>query len=212
MLLMALTLFAALSAALHIRAEYRGSRRAVYVFKPLTMIFIILIALEALPSTYRNLILAGLVFSLAGDIFLMLPKDRFVAGLFSFLIAHLFYIGAFTIDGARHVSLLSAFLLLLYGLVMLALLLPSLGKMRVPVIVYMLVILLMVWQASNRWLGSTIPASGLAFAGASLFAFSDSTLAFNRFRRPFRSAQFLILASYFAAQWLMALSALFRLP
>ena len=212
MLIAALTILAALSAALHIRAEYRGPRRAVYIFKPLTMLFIIVIALASAPSLYRHLILAGLLFSLAGDIFLMLPEDRFVAGLFSFLIAHLFYIGAFTWDGASHLSMLNALPLLLYGLLMLALLLPRLGKMRVPVIVYMLVILLMVWQASNRWSGSEIRGSGLAFAGAVLFAVSDSILALNRFRRRFKSAQFLILVSYFAAQWLLALSALFRHP
>lgn len=212
MLAIALTILALVSAALHIRAEYSGERRAVYIFKPLVMIFIIMIALEAMPSLYRHLILAGLLFSLMGDIFLMLPQDRFVPGLFSFLIAHLFYIAAFTLDGARRASLLTALVLLLYGILMLALLLPHLGKMKAPVIVYMLVILLMVWQASNRCLSSEIMGSGLAFAGAALFAVSDSILALNRFRKAWRSAQFLILASYFAAQWLLALSALFRLP
>jgi len=33
---------------------------------------------------------------MAGDMFLMLPSDQFIAGLVSFLIAPLFYIGAFT--------------------------------------------------------------------------------------------------------------------
>jgi uncharacterized membrane protein YhhN len=142
----------------------------------------------------------------------MLPKDRFIAGLFSFLVAHLFYIAAFTLDGGHSLSPLAALPLLLYGLVMLGLLSPHLGKMRVPVMAYMLVILLMLWQASNRWLMSEIEGSGLAFAGAALFALSDSILALARFRKPWRSAQFLILVSYFSAQWLIALSALFRFP
>jgi uncharacterized membrane protein YhhN len=207
MLIGSLIVLAVVSAALHIQAEYRAARARVYLFKPLTVVLIIAIALRSPASVYKYMILAGLLFSLAGDIFLMLPRDRFIAGLVSFLVAHLFYIAAFTIDGARGgASLLYAFLLLVYGGVMLWLLFPHLGKMKVPVIVYMLVILLMVWQASNRWMKSEALSGLLAFAGACLFAVSDSALALNRFRRSFRSAQLLILSTYYAAQSLIALS------
>jgi len=92
MLTAILTLLAILSASLHIRAEYYGPRYHVYLFKPLTMVFILLIVVQAgWPdfSLHKVAILAGLVCSLAGDVFLMLPSDRFVAGLVSFLLAHL---------------------------------------------------------------------------------------------------------------------------
>ena len=97
MLTSILTLLAILSASIHIRAEYRGPRQHIYIFKPLTMAFILLIAIlgQATLSFYKYMIITGLVFSLAGDVFLMLPSDRFVAGLVAFLIAHLFYIAAF---------------------------------------------------------------------------------------------------------------------
>ena len=78
------------SGLLCIRADYRQSQRQFFIFKPLTTALIILLALLApLPANadYKWLILAGLLFSLAGDIFLMLPRDRFIAGLISFLIA-----------------------------------------------------------------------------------------------------------------------------
>ena len=212
MLIGILTVLAAVSAALHIRAEYGGARERVYLFKPLTVIFIIAIAFQSNASAYKHLILAGLVFSLAGDIFLMLPRDRFIAGLVSFLIAHLFYIAAFKMDGALvgPASLLTAALLLVYGGVMLRLLFPHLGKMKVPVIVYMLVILMMVWQASNRFMNVRLMSGVTALAGACLFAASDSALALNRFRRGFTSAQLLILSTYYAAQWLIALSVALR--
>lgn len=207
----ALTIMAFVSGALAIAAEYRGARRHVYLFKPLTILLIIWIALSAEASLlYKYLIIAGLLFSLAGDIFLMLPSDRFIAGLVSFLIAHLFYIAAFTIDGALWPGFWTAIPFLVYGVVMLSVLLPRLGKMKAPVMVYMLVILLMAWQALNRF-GNTEQAGTLcAFAGATLFAASDSFLALNRFRRRFRSAQFLILSTYFTAQWLIALSVALR--
>ena len=144
--------------------------------------------------------------SLAGDVFLMLPRERFVAGLVCFLFAHLCYIVAFTTDGARTPSVWGAAVLVLYGTLMLRLLWPHLGKLKAPVSVYVAAILLMVWQALNRWMATGDAGSALALAGALLFVTSDSTLAWNRFRDEFRSAQVVVLGTYFAAQWLIALS------
>jgi uncharacterized membrane protein YhhN len=45
-----------------------------------------------------------------------------------------------------------------------------------------------------------------ALAGAALFAVSDTTLALNKFRRPFRLATVAVMATYYLAQWLLALS------
>ena len=89
-----LSLLVLASALLNVRAEYKDKRRQVYVFKPLTVVIVILIALQTKQTTathYRQLIVAGLICSLAGDVFLMLPRERFVAGLVCFLSAHLCY-------------------------------------------------------------------------------------------------------------------------
>jgi uncharacterized membrane protein YhhN len=152
------------------------------------------------------MIVAGLVCSLVGDIFLMLPSDRFIPGLLSFLVAHLFYIAAFAPGGARLSAIWYAFPFLIYGAVMLWTLSPHLGSMRLPVLVYMLVILVMAWQALSRWVGADQPGSAPAFFGALLFTVSDSILAVDRFRGRVAHAQFYILSTYFTAQWLIALS------
>jgi alkenylglycerophosphocholine hydrolase len=65
---------------------------------------------------------------------------------------------------------------------------------------------LMALQASGRWLAVGGWGSAAAGAGALLFVASDSALAWNRFRGEFRGAQIFILGTYFAAQWLIALS------
>jgi len=197
------------SALLHIRAEYKGPRVHVYLFKPLTMVFIILLALQgARPdaSLYKYAILAGLGFSLVGDIFLMLPLKRVIVGLVSFLVAHLCYIVAFSVGIRLSVSGWLPALFLLYVIIMFAVLFPRLGKMRLPVLVYELVIVMMAWRAVERW--SQIGDTGalLALAGAILFVISDSAWAINQFVRRYKSAQALILSSYFCAQWLIALS------
>jgi uncharacterized membrane protein YhhN len=203
-----LTAAALASALLTIRAEYRGPRLRVYVFKPLTVVFIILIALQAKHATaaqYRSLVVAGLACSLAGDVFLMLPRDRFTAGLVSFLFAHLCYVAAFA-AGPWRPSAWAAAALAIYGASMVGLLWRGLGKLKAAVVVYVAVILLMAWAALSR-MPATIDGGGaLAAAGAVLFVTSDSALAWNRFRVEFGGAQAFVLATYFAAQWLIALS------
>ncbi|HXG94479.1 MAG TPA: lysoplasmalogenase [Blastocatellia bacterium] len=205
-----LTILAAASATLEILAVYRGPVAAVYVFKPLTMVLIILIAVFAREpeyAAYRGLIVLGLCFSLVGDIFLMLPGDLFVPGLLSFLIAHLFYTFGFVYMTGRISSLLYTTPFLLYGGVMMWILLPHVGGfMKLPVMVYMIVILAMAWQAFNRWIVTRQKGSLLASIGAILFVASDSILAINRFAKPFPEAPSLILSTYFAAQWLIAIS------
>lgn len=209
MLVTILTVLVFSSASLTILTAYYGRERTHYLFKPLTIIFVILIALESkfpTSSFYKYTIIAGLLFSLAGDIFLMLPRDRFIPGLISFLIAHLFYIAAFWFEGERAPSIRAIIPFLIYGSLMLGVLWRDLGKMRLPVMIYMLAILMMGWTAASRLMLTGQRGSTLAFTGAILFIASDSMLAIDRFKGRFKGAQAYILATYFAAQWLIALS------
>ena len=189
--------------------EYRGPRALVYVAKPLATLLILGLALAAPPGVDPRVarwIVAGLVFSLAGDVLLMLPSDRFAAWLASFLAAHACYIAAFTAEaGFQPAPLVLAPLLVAVGLVYRKLA-PGLGAMRVPVIVYIGVIGVMAWQALARC--AVVPGSGppLAAAGALLFATSDAVLALARFREPFPGSQAVVYGTYFTAQWLIALS------
>lgn len=200
-----LLLLVIISAAIHIRAEYRGPRQQIYIFKPLTMLLIGLMAIlgQGAPPVYKYLILIGLLFSLMGDIFLMLPSDRFVAGLVAFLIAHLFYIGAFVPEiGVLRWWPLIPFAV--FGAGIYLYLAPSLGKLKLPVLLYVGVIMVMAWVAFERWIQTGQSGALMAACGAVLFVVSDTILAINRFRAPFTSARFLNLATYFAAQWFIA--------
>ena len=89
---------AALLAVAHIGARLAGWDRAAFWLKPLPIaLFVLVAATAATPVSplYRALILAGLLFSMIGDILLASGETRFVPGLVAFLIAHLFYAGAF---------------------------------------------------------------------------------------------------------------------
>ena len=75
-----LSVLALVSAAAHIYANRKGMRRYAYVFKPLTMVLLLLIAIFAAKgnvSVYRLAIIAGIVFSLVSDVALMLPKKQY---------------------------------------------------------------------------------------------------------------------------------------
>ena len=208
MLIAVLSFLAFAAAILAVLSAYQKRRLTHYVCKPLAVVLIILIALQSKHPTspfYRQAIIAGLLCSLAGDIFLMLP-DRFIPGLVSFLCAHVFYIAAFAYESGGALSFWTFVPFLIYGGLMLRVLWPHLGKLKPAVLVYVAAILAMGWTAAGRRLLTEQSGSLLAFVGALLFIASDSVLALDKFRRPFRSAQLLILLTYFAAQWLIALS------
>jgi uncharacterized membrane protein YhhN len=207
--LIALTLLAAVCTALGIRAERRGARRAFYLFKPLTTLVILALAATApqpVGGGYQALVCLGLLFSLAGDVFLMLPRDRFVAGLASFLVAHLFYVAAFVPRPPTLAAPVVLAGLVAYGTVLLRALWPRLGNLRVPVAIYAAALVVMGWQAAERWAALQTPPALLAALGAGLFVISDSVLAWERFRKPFAHGQAVVLATYWAAQWLIASS------
>lgn len=198
---------------LAIRAHYLDERCRwqVYLFKPLATLLILCVVIVAgRPSSqpYALMLAAGLLFSTAGDVFLMLPKDRFIAGLASFLVGHLCYIAAFSSDASFGAGLIWWWPYFVVGGAVVAGLWPRLpAALRGPVLAYVLVIAVMAGQATGRWRVFDTPAALSAAVGAGLFVISDATLAIDRFGRQFQAARGVTLATYYAAQSLIALSA-----
>jgi len=199
-----LSVLAALSAALCIRANYAGpnARWQIYVFKPLATTAILLIAALAptpVERFYQAALVIGLGLSLLGDVCLMFPGERwFIAGLVSFLLAHLAYSAGFF---TRWQSEWAVAWLIVYGAaggLLGRLILSGAGRLRGPVAVYVLAILTMAWLGA----GVSVPAG----VGAALFVVSDGLLAYDRFVRQFPSARLLVLTTYWLAQWLIAFS------
>lgn len=208
---LALAAAAAVVGVLAIRAHYLEERQRwqVYAFKPLATLLILALALSLTPtrSEYQWAIAAGLVLSTAGDVFLMLPRDRFVAGLASFLLAHLCYLRAFSIEVPFGAGLLLWLPFFAAGGMVVALVWPGLKPaLRGPVVVYVIVIAAMAGQATGRWYVSGSMVALAAAVGAGLFVVSDAVLAIDRFRWPFRAARAVTLATYWAAQLLIAIS------
>ena len=175
-------------------------RTAEYVLKPLTMVGLVAVALTLDPSSdfARWVVVVALVFSLAGDIFLMLPADLFVQGLGSFLIAHVLYVIALVALGVG----VGGFIV---GLVVVAIGALFIGRriiagaaatdraLAVPVTAYMVVISFMVMTAC---------ATGLFFAviGALLFFTSDAVLGWTRFVKDFPKSHVIVMVTYHLGQ------------
>lgn len=204
-----LTLLVIASACLMLRAEYLGPDVLVYVLKPLTTTLILLIAAQVrrpVSLAYKLAVVGGLIFSLAGDVLLMLPNSQFVLGLVSFLLAHIFYIVAFRSGSGWGLSRWTWVPFAAFGALMFGILAPGLDQFMLPVLVYLVVILVMAWQAWERWRHTGQRSALLSFLGAVLFVVSDSALAINRFRVGYEAASIVIWGTYVPAQWLIARS------
>lgn len=206
----AIPLAAIVSATFTIRARERDTKSMLYFFKPLTTILIILMAYHMGPpewTPYFYWLLAGLVFCLFGDIFLMFPDRMFMHALVAFLIGQVLYTLAFTSGIGFGFSLYFVVPLLLYGILIFIVLLPHLQGLRLPVLLYIIIICCMAWQAWERWQRVGGTRTFLAAVGAVIFMISDTVMAMNRFRKPFTRAHTMSLSAYYLAQWFIALSA-----
>ncbi|MCJ0761822.1 lysoplasmalogenase family protein [Variovorax terrae] len=198
------------AAALSTATSAEGWVALHQVFKPLALsIAIVFVALRdrgtRTSGRFDAFLLAALVCSLAGDVFLMF-EGFFIPGLVAFLLAHLGYIALFKQGLPWFPSRRALAATLLYGAAMYAFLwthgLPD--ALRGPVAAYVLVIALMGAQALGRAAVLRNPHATAVAAGALCFMLSDSLLALNRFVQPLPLAPLWVLGSYYVAQILIA--------
>ena len=175
------------------------------------MIYYVLMNGETDQPLSRTLLIA-LFFSWSGDLLLMKSDELFfIFGLVSFLISHVFYIFTFrqfreeddteSLHGLQKVRF--AFPIILYGTGLVIILLPHLGELVTPVIIYALVLTLMVLNALFRYKRTEASSFTLVFGGAVLFMISDSLLAINKFLEPIHYSGIWIMSTYISAQFLI---------
>lgn len=180
-----------------LRAEALGRGRAP--FKAAASAGFVALALWLRPDTpFGRWILAGLCLSAAGDLLLLSASRRgFLAGLASFLLAHLAYAAAFWPAASPRPWVAAAIALASAGV--LRWLWPRLGPLRLPVIGYCVAIGFMLWLA----LGVARPEIRL---GGLLFWLSDLLVARDRFVRQEPLNRLAGLPLYYAGQYLIALA------
>jgi uncharacterized membrane protein YhhN len=197
---------AAVAAVANWVAVARSAKAVEYVAKPLTLTALVGVALALDPQdgTVRTWFVVALVASLAGDVFLMLPRDLFVAGLGAFLVAHVAYTGGLVAAGID-----AAWLVV--GVAAVAVAVAGIGpplvrgvrrtapELVVPVVAYVVVISTMVAAAVGT-------GDGTAAAGAVLFYASDALIGLTRFVRAHPRGNLAVMVTYHLGQALLVLS------
>lgn len=195
--------------SVHLAGSVYNSQLLDYVIKPVIVIWLMLYFLSqtvSVNSRLKKWILAGLFFSWTGDVLLMFQQNNslfFLLGLSAFLIAHIFYILFFNMVRSNENVRGNGWLLLIvmvYYFSLITLLYPHLGGMKLPVLVYGIVISCMFMLAMHMLFIKNKTAGKWMMAGALLFVISDSLLAVNKFYQPFAIAGVVIMLSYGLAQ------------
>jgi uncharacterized membrane protein YhhN len=160
----------------------------------------------------------GLVFSLAGDVLLMLPNRFFLPGTAAFMLAHIAYIIGFNQPLPRFSPGMAALLVIFMSLMAVTYAAlrrgvrsrPAFRRMAGPLALYSLVISLMVFSAlSTLFRPDWMPdAAGLTASGALLFLFSDILLAVDRFVKPIPPARLWKRVAYQLGQLALTAGAL----
>lgn len=156
------------------------------------------------------LILAALGLSLIADAVLMTEAaDLFTHGLIFFLGTHILYNIVFA---SGYTFLMTD---ILSGMILIALMVfliykfrksGNMGKMLVPVIVYVTALSLIVFFSVNGYMRNHDISHAMMMLGSILFYISDAILGWNQFVKYFRFGTFYIWLFYAPGQFLIALS------
>jgi uncharacterized membrane protein YhhN len=138
---------------------------------------------------------AGLTLSFLGDLFLLFDWG-FLPGLGSFLVAHVFYIITFRKKSQKSIAKFWPLILAIYASVLLYVLFPYLKEMKIPVMLYAIVISVMMYSALKT-------NKHYLIIGALLFLISDTLLSINLFLKPLMILNLLVMTTYVAAQWFL---------
>jgi uncharacterized membrane protein YhhN len=137
--------------------------------------------------------------------------DMLKFGLIYFLIAHIFYILAFS-RGYRFKTwnYFSIVALFIYGLVIIYLVADKAGGLIIPVIIYTYILLIMTFFALARLNRGATRKSVFIALGASLFLISDTLVAINEYVVTVPHSTVFTWLLYAPAQLLIVLSCLYE--
>lgn len=199
-----------LSGWLYVDAAYRGPRWQHILFKPITMLLLLIIAWELLPeaSPYGYLILFALLASLVADLLQLFTKDRFLYVLAAFFVSHLLYTIAFASQFSFSFFWPLPLVLLIVGAAIFALIGGKLENLRWPVALYLATSLLMTWGAGERYFDQGNAFSFTIFAGATLLLLADIIWLISAYRFPFKASKAIYSCCYFIGHFLIVRSLL----
>ncbi|MHA4895695.1 lysoplasmalogenase [Pedobacter sp. PWIIR3] len=172
-----------------------------------------------LKGRFHKRLAIGLFLSIIGDVFMILSsKDSHYSsyGFVGLLLCHLWYTSAFYLDFRsapeldKKTARIALFVCALFSTSFFFFLRPHLGNMRIPVLLFTLIVSFMVLMAIFRNLRVNKISFKLILAAALLFILSDATLAVNHFFVKIDHATIYVAISYLIAQYLIVLGGIER--
>jgi uncharacterized membrane protein YhhN len=195
-------------------SRWDNNHSTEYLTKPFLLIWIGIYFYLNTGNIKRDIfIYLAFLFSWTGDMFLMLAHLNglfFNIGVGGFFLAQIAYIKTFTdniqSDNKGLIFQQPGWLVpfTIYLASILFLIIGSLKGFMIPIIViYSISLILMSVFALNRKGLVSEKSFNLVFIGSLLFVISDSMIAVNRFYAEFQNSSFMIMLTYFAAQYLI---------
>lgn len=176
--------------------------------KPFLIPLLAFVFIKSEKFAQKKTLLVALIFSWLGDVLLLFVSINslfFNLGLIAFLLAHWTYIYLFLKIKDNKTSIFNRYLILiliyLFGFIYL--LWNSLREMKIPVMIYALVISAMLFIVIQLHLSAKQKGTKIMVWGAIFFVLSDSILAVNKFHSPIYLSSFWIMSTYLTAQFLL---------
>lgn len=195
-------------------AEYRELMKLRRIAKLVASTSFVVIGARAFGGgPFQTAMVIGLVFGALGDLALLGKGTRwFLIGLIAFLAGHIAYIvGLAQLESPLYWFIYAGrygTLALVCGTLALSWLWPNLGAFKIPVVVYVLAIVIMLFGAFAAYTTGALPDPQRTYLalGAALFFVSDLAVARERFIARGFTNKLWGLPAYFVAQLLIASS------
>ncbi|KFD24645.1 lysoplasmalogenase [Yokenella regensburgei] len=195
------------SAWLYVDASYRGPVWQRWVFKPVTIILLLLLALQApIFNSISYLVIAGLCASMIGDALTLLPRQRILYAVGAFFLSHLLYTIYFATQMTLSFFWPLPLVLLVIGALLIAVIWSRLEELRMPVLTFIGMTLVMVWLAGEQWFLRPTSTALSGFLGAALLLTGNIVWMVSHYRRRFRADNAISSACYFAGHFLIVRS------
>ncbi|MFN4191119.1 MAG: lysoplasmalogenase [Pseudothermotoga sp.] len=185
----------------------KNRQRNITTIKVLTTLCAVFIALMNVDGS-EWFIVFGLIFGAIGDAFLEKP-EKFIYGMGSFLIGHLFYSVGFGLRFAVPPLWLFVIIFLVLLTLYFTMLYKHLSHMRFPIFVYLVAIGAMFSFSFSPLYKSLYYLRFLLPLAGGLFVFSDFLIAVDKFVKRVPARHLLILGTYFMSQLIISLSTIF---
>lgn len=180
---------------IYLIARNRENLKLTAIIQPLTTFLSLLIAGLTLlnpqtNSSYTTWILIGLGLCFVADIFnIDMNNDKiFIAGILFFIVAYLEYALVFTVfnQGFHRHDILTGVLFLLIYILLMVIYWKKLGKYKLPVMIYGLILPFMVTRAISTLSAGVFPltAAVLITAGSIMIFLGDVEYGMQRFYKP----------------------------